>query len=241
MTIKCVAIDDEYLALDVIKNYAQKITFLELVEVFDNGLSFITYAKENTVDLLFLDIQMKELTGIQLLKSLSNPPLIVFTTAYDVYAVESYELDVLDYLLKPISFERFVKAVDKAYNRLISNQTVKNNIKDITIGNSSEDFLFVKSGTSLERIAYSDILYIKGERDYLKIVTLEKSILVLLKFKYFEDLLPSNKFFRVHKSYMVCIDKIKKIDSNLIYISDVKIPMGSSYKTTFLGAINNHQ
>ncbi|WP_422079332.1 LytR/AlgR family response regulator transcription factor [Ulvibacterium sp.] len=241
MIINCAAVDDEYLALDVIAKYIQKVPFLRLRGTFDSAISFMAYLKENTVDVLFLDIQMKELTGIQLLKSLSNPPLVIFTTAYDAYAVESYELNVIDYLLKPISFERFVQAVDKAYNKLLPQNSGYATGKDIAIGNTAENFFFVKSGTSLERISYDDILYIKGERDYLKVVTHSKSLLVLLKFKYFEDLLPSDQFYRVHRSYMVAMDKIEKIQGNLIYIADTKIPMGNNYRNSFIDEVTKQR
>lgn len=241
MVINCAAVDDEYLALDVIAKYIQKVPFLRLQGTFDSAMSFMAYLKENTVDVLFLDIQMKELTGIQLLKSLSNPPLVIFTTAYDAYAVESYELNVIDYLLKPISFDRFVQAVDKAYNKLLPLRSGYSTAKDIAIGNTAENFFFVKSGTSLERISYDDILYIKGERDYLKVVTHNKSLLVLLKFKYFEDLLPSDQFYRIHKSYMVAMDKIEKIQGNLIYIATARIPMGNSYRSRFLDAVTKQR
>ncbi len=241
MIINCAAVDDEYLALDVIGKYIQKVPFLRLQGTFDSGMSFMTHLKENTVDLLFLDIQMKELTGIQLLKSLSNPPLVIFTTAYDAYAVESYELDVIDYLLKPISLERFVKAVDKAYNKLLPHSSANTTVKDIAIGNTAENFFFVKSGTSLERISYDDILYIKGERDYLKVVTHNKSLLVLLKFKYFEDFLPSDQFYRVHRSYMVAMDKIEKIQGNRIHIANAKIPMGNNYRNSFIDEVTRQR
>lgn len=198
-------------------------------------ISAISYLNQNQVDLLFLDIQMKELTGMQLLKSLRVRPMVILTTAYDNYALQSYEFDVMDYLLKPISFERFVKSADKAYNRFLSFQPKMNRPKEnLTISNSAEDFFFVKSGTMLTRIAFDDILFIKGERDYLNIVTELENILVLLNFKYFEDLLPSDRFFRVHKSYMVALNKIKNIENNTIHIKDISIPIGSSYRTFFL-------
>lgn len=242
MKALCIAIDDEHLALDVIRNYCQKLTFLDLVETFDNGMSAISYLKQHPVDMIFLDIQMKEFTGLQLLKSLTNPPLVIFTTAYDQYAVESFELDVLDYLLKPISFQRFVKAANKAYNRLLQESPqMKTDEPHTSVKQHASDFFFVKSGHAFEKIFHDDILYIKGERDYLKIVTTQKSILVLLNFTYFEDTLPENQFYRVHKSYMVAISKIKKIDSNQIFIGDTTIPIGGTYRTAFLKEVLNQK
>lgn len=242
MKIKCIAIDDEYLAMDIIEEYVKKIPFLELIEKFDNAISAIAYINQNEVDLLFLDIQMKELTGIQLLKSLRVRPMVILTTAYDNYALESYEFDVMDYLLKPISFERFVKSADKAYNQFLSYQLKRKMPKEhLAISNLAEDFFFVKSGTVLERIVFDDILYIKGERDYLSIVTEQRKILVLLNFKYFEDLLPKDRFFRVHKSYMVALNKIVNIENNMIHIKDTSIPIGSSYRTFFLAEITKRK
>lgn len=238
MKIKCIAVDDEYLALDIIEAYVKKTPFLELVAKFDNAISAMEYLNQNKVDLLFLDIQMKELTGLQLLKSLRVKPMVILTTAYDNYALQSYEFDVMDYLLKPIPFERFVKAMDKAYNHFLSLQPKANlKSKNIAISDSSEEFFFVKSGTKLERIVFEDILYIKGERDYLNIVTQQKNFLVLHNFKYFEDLLPKNFFFRVHKSYMVALNKIKSINGNIIQINEVNIPISSSYKAAFFAKV----
>lgn len=236
MIIQSIAIDDEYLALDVIKEYAQKVPFLNLKKSFDSPLLGMEYLKQYKVDLVFLDIQMKDITGLQFVKLLSTPPLVILTTAYDKYAVESYELDVLDYLLKPISFERFIKSVEKAYDKLIPANI---NDHDLPIANNAENYFFVKSGTSLERVAFDEILYIKGERDYLKIVTKDRSILVLYKFKQLEELLPPDQFCRVHKSYMIAIDKIKKVDSNLIYTSKAELPIGATYRNDFLKLITN--
>lgn len=170
MKISCIAIDDEPLALDIIRDYTQKVPFLDLVATFDNAIESIEYLKSNKVDLLFLDIQMDELTGIQLLNVLKEKPLVIFTTAYDSYAVKGYELDAIDYLLKPISLERFIKAADKVYDRLCKKQDQNTVVKEINT-NGPSDYFFVKTEFHLEKLKFSEVLYIEGMGDYLMIHT----------------------------------------------------------------------
>ncbi|MFA6924408.1 MAG: LytTR family DNA-binding domain-containing protein [Bacteroidales bacterium] len=233
MTINCIAIDDEPLALDIIKDYCSKIPFLNLIKTFYNPVDSIDYIAKNKVDLLFLDIQMDKLTGIQFLNALKQKPLTIFTTAYDKYAIKGFELDIVDYLLKPISFERFVKAVDKAFDKVNIQSNIKSETKEIYITNPSDDFIFVKTEYRFEKIQLSDILYIEGMSDYLRIVTPTKRIMTLLNFKKAEDILPQNKFIRVHKSFIVAIDKIENIERNRIKIADQLIPISETYKKNF--------
>jgi len=180
MKLNCIAVDDEILALKKIIRYAEKIDYLNLLGTFDNALSTFSFLRENQVDLIFLDIQMDELTGIQLLETLKNPPLVILTTAYDVYAIKAYELDVMDYLLKPIPFERFLKAVEKAYSRLmIDNSHYQKEIKNSdTLQNTKSipDYMFIKSGSKTIKVYFDKILYIEGMRDYLQIHTEGKKI-----------------------------------------------------------------
>jgi two-component system, LytTR family, response regulator len=212
MKIKCIAIDDEPLALEIIKDYSGKVPFLDLVKTFDNALESMDYLKNNKADLLFLDIQMEELTGIQLLKVLNPKPNVIFTTAYDSFAIQGFELDAVDYLLKPISFERFLKAVNKVYEKLNVEQLIENKSKEVTIYTPGDDYFFVKTEFRLEKVKFSDILYIEGMGDYLRIVTPGKRLMTLQNFKKMEEMLPANKFYRVHKSYIVSLDKIENIE-----------------------------
>lgn len=234
--MNCIAVDDEVLALKKIKRYAEKIDYLNLLGTFDNALSTFSFLRENHVDLIFLDIQMDELTGIQLLETIKNPPYIILTTAFDEYALKAYELDVIDYLLKPIPFERFVKAVEKVYARFLKDfqfQPKTSKMEIVTQQTEKPEYTFIKSGNKTVKMYFSKILYIEGMRDYLQIRTEDSKIMTLLNFKTIQDLLDPQKFIRVHKSYIVAIDKIDYIESNAIKIRDKFIPVSSSYKIAF--------
>lgn len=232
MRLKCIAIDDEPLALEIITDYISRVPFLELIQTFDNGIESIDYLKNNSVDLMFLDIQMESLTGTQLVKALSHKPEVIFTTAYDTYAVEGFELDAADYLLKPISFERFVKAVDKVYNRLRSD-IFKQHYSEVTIANPVENFFFVKTENRLQKVFFNDILYVEGQGDYLRIICRNSKIMTLQNFKTLENILPVDNFIRVHKSYMVAVNKIESVIKNRIKIGTESIPVSDSYKKIF--------
>lgn len=233
MKINCIAIDDEPLALDIIKDYAQKIPFLDLQCCFDNALESLNYLKNNSVDLLFLDIQMEELTGIQLLNILKQKPLVIFTTAYDNYAIKGFELDAVDYLLKPISFERFLKAVDKAYEKLQFDKVLKNNTVTNVGAMPYDEFFFVKTEFRMEKVKFSEILYIEGMGDYLKIVTPTKKIMTLQNFRSMEEMLPQRQFCRVHKSFIVSLDKIESVERCRIKIGERTLPISDTYKKFF--------
>src|SRR5210317_2175886 len=175
MKMNCIAVDDEILALKKIQRFAEKIDYLNLLGTFDSALSTFTFLRENKVHLIFLDIQMDEFTGIQFLETLKDPPYVILTTAYDEYALKAYELDVIDYLLKPIPFERFVKAVEKAYARYLKDLTHQKNQMTANMVESAQEnkqeYTFVKSGTKTVKLYYDKILYIEGMRDYLQIHT----------------------------------------------------------------------
>jgi len=239
MKLRCIAVDDEPLALNIIEDYIRQIDYLEYLNGFDNPLEVITYLKNHDVDLLFLDIQMSKLTGIQLLEVIKNKPFVIFTTAYEKYALQGYELDVLDYLLKPISFERFVKSVDKAYERIKLKVSDAVSNEKTLISNPKENYLFVKTGNKLQKIDFEDIFYIEGMSEYLKIVTSNGYILTLQNFTKLSSALPKDTFVRVHKSYMVSIDKIESIERNRIKIMDKMIPISNTYKKTFYDVLNN--
>lgn len=241
MELKCIAIDDEPLALDLIKQYTSKVSFLKLIGAFENPLDAIQFLSANQVDLIFLDVQMEEISGIQFLKVLTNKPKVIMTTAYDKYAVAGFELDVVDYLLKPISFERFLKAVNKVYD-LINLERQNNTSDKIKLENeilNNDTYFFVKSGTQLIKINYDDVLYIEGQGDYLSIVTKNKKILTLQTFSKMEKILPENVFVRVHKSYIVSLPHIEKIERNRIIIGEKYIPISESYKDNFYKKIES--
>jgi DNA-binding LytR/AlgR family response regulator len=225
--INCVIIEDEPLAIEKIMIYISKLPSLNLLQTFNSGVSAIPFLKTNQVDLIFLDIEMKELTGIQLLESINIKSKIIITTAYEKYALKGFELQVSDYLLKPISFERFVKAIDKVSEE-INQQTV----------NKKNSKVFIKTEYRLEGIETSEILYIEGMGDYRRIVTSDQRIMTLQTFKELLDILPAEKFCRVHNSFIVAINKIKKIERNRIVINEMYIPISNSYSKDFFNKIN---
>ena len=237
MELRCIAIDDEPLALEIITAYIEKVPFLKLIKTFDNAIDSIDFIKKNKIDLMFLDIQMESLTGIQLIHALKERPEVIFTTAFSSYAVEGFELDAADYLLKPISFERFVKSVDKVYNKFVQPKTKSENLKQPS-KSSSGNYIFVKTENRLQKVSFSEILYIEGQGDYLKIVAPTAKIMTLQNFKKFEETLPSENFIRVHKSYLVAVNKIESISRNRIKIGSALIPVSDSYKNAFYDLIS---
>jgi two-component system, LytTR family, response regulator len=237
MKIHCIAIDDEPLALDIIREYCSKVSFLNLIRVFDNAVESIEFIRNNPVDLIFLDIQMEELTGIQLLHALKHRPSVIFTTAYDSYAIQGYDLDVIDYMLKPISFERFVKGVDKVYEKMQTDIKSKGPIDPSASSNSGDTFFFVKTETRIEKVRFSDVLYIEGMGDYWRIITITKKIMSLLNYKKLDEILPKNQFVRVHKSFIVALDKIDNVERNRIKVADRLIPISESFRKAFFDLI----
>jgi DNA-binding LytR/AlgR family response regulator len=224
----CIIIEDEPLALEKTKDFVNKVPFLNLTATFDNALNGLTYLNNNKVDVLFLDINMDELSGIELLESSKINSQVIITTAYQEYALKGYELHITDYLLKPFTFNRFLQAVNKAQENLSQRSTEK-----------QLDFIFVKTENRLEKIMISDILYIEGMRDYLRIHTSNKKIMTLQSFSELEQLIPAHLVCRVHKSYMVAVNKIESIERSRIKIADQIIPVSETYKEAFLQLINN--
>ncbi len=233
MTLRAIAVDDEPLALEVIERFSQKIPSLELINTFQSPIEAMEYLKENPVDLLFLDIQMPDLTGLQFLQSLTEKPMIIFTTAFTEYAVDSYEFDAVDYLLKPVLFDRFYKAVNRAELQLQAKEALQAQDGDDAVGNG-KDFLFIKSDTRFFRVSLSDILLIEGMRDYIAVHTPKQRILTLMSMTNMLKKLPSDRFMRVHKSYIIGLDHIALIQHNRVFINDKEIPISSSYKEEFL-------
>lgn len=241
MQINCIAIDDEPLALDIIKAYCAKVPFLNLAGTFSNGMDTLEYLRNNTVDLMFLDIQMEELTGIQLLNSLKNKPLVIFTTAYDQYALQGFDLDVLDYLLKPIPFERFVKAANKALEQTQKNKVNQTEKQERAVVSNQNTFFFVKTETRIEKVNSSEVLYVEGMGDYWRIVTKTRRIMTLMNAKGIEEILHEPGFCRVHKSFFVSVDKIEFVERKQIKIGEILIPVSDTYQKNFFDLIEKHK
>jgi two-component system LytT family response regulator len=240
LNLKCLIVEDEPLARSLLTEYVRKVPYLELVEACASPLAAIELLHKNTIDILFLDIQMPEITGITLLKTLQKKPLVILTTAYSEYALESYELDVLDYLLKPVTFERFLKSVDKATQRL----TVKTNPVQVESQPTSEpapSFVFVKDGTKLVKIRFDDILYVEGLKDYVTIHTKLQKIVTLQRLKALEEQLPANKFIRIHHSYIVALEAINTVHKGEVQIGNALLPISDSYKKAFKEFIEKNQ
>lgn len=226
MVSKCIIVEDEPLASERLRSFIAKVKWLELTGCFSNALEALDHLKTNAVDVLFLDVEMEELTGIQLLESASIDAHVIITTAYDKYALKGYDLNVTDYLLKPFTFERFLQAIDKVTPAAHSNRS-----------HPHKEFLFVKTENRLERVAWKEILFIEGMRDYRRIHTLQTKIMTLQTFGEFEKAFPSDVICRVHKSYMVAMDKIDSLERNRIRIGDHYIPISESYKNAFFELI----
>ena len=238
MSISCIIVEDEPLARNLLKDYVSKVPFLNLLNECSSPIAAIEVLTHTPVDLLFLDIQMPEITGITLLKILPRKPLIILTTAYSEYALESYELDVVDYLLKPITFERFLKAVNKVSQRLNTSQEIPT--KEPLESGPPINFIFVKDGTKLVKIFFDDILYIEGLKDYVIIHTNTKKTITLQRIKNLEMQLPQNKFIRIHNSYIVSLAAIETIYKEKIQIGKVQIPISDTYRKQFKEFINRN-
>jgi two-component system LytT family response regulator len=231
MRINCIAIDDEPLALSKLEGFISKLPHLTLIETFDNAVEAMGWLKDNPVDLIFLDIQMEQLTGIQFLEATGTRSRIVITSAFDQYAIKGFELSVTDYLLKPLSFPRFMQAVNKVMDYYTEKHAAQKETE------CDDTFVFVKTEYRLERVDFDDILYIEGMKDYLRIICANKKIMTLQSFSKIEECLPAKKFCRVHKSFIVAIDKIKSVERGVIIISDQRIPVSNTYKEGFFSRI----
>ena len=223
--MRCMIIDDEPLAAKLIAAYIEKMDELEMTAMFHNPLKALSYLQENEVDLIFLDIQMPELSGIQFAKIISDKTKIIFTTAYPDYAIEGFELNAVDYLMKPINLERFIKSVNR-----IKEQFQETKQQKTTNSESTSDYIFVKTEYRHQKIKFEDILYFKGYGDYVAIYKLDEKILTLQNLKHFEQVLPSQKFMRIHKSYIIALDKIDFIEKNRVVIDKEYIPVSNSYQ-----------
>ena len=256
MNLSCIIVEDEPLARQLLEQYVRKVPHLELLKAFSNPLEALDFLRNNEVDILFSDIQMPEITGITLLKILQKKPLIILTTAYSEYAIEGYELDVIAYLLKPITFEKFLKAVEKATQLKSEKQPLIEEKRAIpviasdslttkgvaqAIPNDIQPFIFVKDGTKLVKIRLPDILYIEGLKDYVSIYTREKKIVTLQTLKSLETQLPDNQFIRIHNSYIVSLEGIDAIDKERVQIGKSFLPISDTYRKAFKEFIERNQ
>ena len=228
--VRCIAVDDEPLALDIISDYVAKVPELTLVASTTNAIEALAMVQNGEVDLAFLDVQMPELTGIQFLKIINGKCDVILTTAYPQYALDGYELNVVDYLLKPIAFDRFYRSVQKVLNNRAPQSPP---LVSAAPNGDAVDFIFVKTEHKIQRVDLDDILYIEGLKDYISIYTAMERIVTLQNMKKMEDILPSNRFVRVHRSYIVALDKIASIERGRIFIEDKVIPVGDTYRDAF--------
>jgi two-component system LytT family response regulator len=227
MQIDCIIIEDEPLAQERLKGYIQKLSYLRLLAAFDSGLDALSFLQTHPVDLIFLDINMGDFSGIQLLESIRPDGQVVISTAYHEYALKGFDLNVTDYLLKPYTFERWLQAVDKAINNKVKAPSIP-----------APNFIFVKTEYRLEKLQFDELLYIEGMRDYRRIFTLTKQILTLETFGELEQRLPPGVACRVHKSFMVALDKIDSVERDLIRIGKTEIPVSETYRKQFMQLLN---
>lgn len=249
----CIIVEDEPLARQLLEQYILKIPHLDLLRSFSNPIEALDYLGQNEVDILFSDIQMPEITGITLLKILKKKPLIILTTAYSEYAIEGYELDVIAYLLKPITFEKFLKAIEKARqikaeklqtiqeDRILLESPLSPDAKGQNTEGGASPFIFVKDGTKLVKIRLKDILYIEGLKDYVSIHTGDKKVVSLQTLKALETQLPDSQFIRVHNSYIIALDAIEVIERDRIQIGKTFIPISDTYRKAFKEFIEKNQ
>ncbi len=234
--MNCIIVDDEPLAREVLEQFVNKVPFLNLKALCGDAFQAMAVLNNDSIDLIFLDIQMPDLSGMQMYQSLSTKPQVIFTTAYSDYAIEGFEVDATDYLLKPFSYERFMKAVVKAYDNF-----KKTNIKEGSIRNlNTPEFLFVKDGTKTVKIHLKNVLYMEGMKDYIRIHTKTNSIMTLMSMQTMLGKLDSNLFIRVHRSYIISIANIDAIQRNRIIIGDNWIPVGNYYKDNFKEAMERY-
>lgn len=230
--MKCIIVDDEPLAREGIQLNIEEVEFLELVGEFGNPIAANDFLQKNEVDLMFLDVQMPGMTGLEFLKSLQQKPLTIMTTAYAEYALEGFELDVIDYLVKPVRLSRFIKAVNKAKQYYDLQQK-----KDMTVESISNEFIYIKSERKYIRIFFKDIKYIKGLKDYVMIYTSKDKVMTAMNIKTINAQLPDSIFVRISKSYIININYIDAVELDFIQLSGEEIPLGKTYRESF---INNY-
>jgi len=252
--VHCIIVDDEPLAQDVIAAHIARMPQLQVVQRCSNAMEAFEALHKNRTDLLFLDINMPVISGLNFLRSLKDPPAVILTTAYTDYALEGYELDVVDYLLKPIPFERFAKAVNKALQKLGQQDRGLSAIIETPLpvqapasapatapAQPEKNYFFIKADGKLVKLNYDEIRYVEGMKDYLKIYTTGSTYVVHQTMKGMEEQLPATKFVRIHKSYIIAVSAIKSIAGNIIHIEKGELPLGNSYKDALLGIVSNSE
>lgn len=228
--INCVIVDDEPIAREIIQTYCAHLPVLNVVASCSNALEAKAALQKQKIDILFLDINMPVLNGIAFLKTLKNQPQVVFTTAYKEYAVDAFDLSACDYLLKPFSLERFIVAVDKAFEKLNAMPVVNQERSE----GKNEDYIFIKTDGKIYKILYNDLLFVEAQGNYTKIVTAQNTLLPVMTFSSFEEIVPKTLFLRVHRSFIINKSKITHIEGNRVFINKNEIPIGSNYKEDFL-------
>ncbi|MBB6462881.1 LytR/AlgR family response regulator transcription factor [Flammeovirga kamogawensis] len=236
--IKTIIVDDEHLARSLIADYVSKVPYLELLGTFKNAIEAMAFLQSHTIDLMFLDIQMPNLSGIEFVESMgSNKPMIVFTTAYSEYAIKGFELNAFDYLLKPVTFPRFLQTINKVGKQFELLTTSKGEVQHslpVQNINTKNGSITIKADYKLYRIKFEDLLYMEGQKEYVAFHTSQKSILTLTSLKKLENDLPSEKFIRIHKSYIVNINAIETLEGNILGVNGVELPVGLSYRADLL-------
>ena len=229
--LRCIVIDDEALARKYLKDYISKVPFLEFINDFNSPLKAYDLLERGEVDLMFLDIQMPDITGLDFLRSLNRKPYVILTTAYKEYALEGYELDIIDYLLKPFSFDRFLKAANKVNNAILSKEKKPEPSSTYNQTDFHEDYIIIRADRKYYKINYDDLIFIEGQKAYVTFHSVgKKNITALASLRELEEKLPEDKFIRIHKSYIVSIKKIDSLEGNMIEIINEKLPVGKSYK-----------
>ena len=237
MEIKTLIVDDEPLAQNVIEQYAKKLPQLKIVDKCNDAICAHQALQNNHIDLIFLDINMPKLSGISFLKNLKNPPLVIFTTAYSEYALEGFELNALDYLKKPFSFDRFCKACFKAEELLRLKQTDQ---KPKLMKEDKQDFFFVKSNKKTYKVKFSEICYVEGLGDYVQLHLTDQKIVANLSMKKMMEILPEKDFYRIHKSFIISLQKLELVEGNSVKINNKRLPIGNSYRQQFMEYVNEH-
>lgn len=236
MKTKCLIVDDEPLARELIRGHVEKLENFEIVAECNDAMKALNVIREKQVDLIFMDIQMPQITGIEFLKTLKHPPKVIITTAYREYALEGFELDVVDYLLKPITFERFLKSVNKFYQMSQDEiQVVAGNLSERI---ADESFIYIKENKKVVKVLLSEIKYIEGLSEYVQVYTDKKKIITKTSMSQMEEKLPSENFLRIHKSFIVSVGKIEAFTANTIEIQGKELPIGRSFKNAVLSALN---
>jgi DNA-binding LytR/AlgR family response regulator len=237
MKLKCLIVEDEPIAQEILKSYIDKTDFLEIVAQLTNAIEAFSFIQNNPISLLFLDIKMPQMSGIELLKALSHKPKVVITSAYRDYAIDAFDLDVVDYLLKPFSFERFLKAVSKGMNETTG---IKGDDSSIKSFQKEKPFIFVKGNKQLQKIYIEEILYLESQRDYLKFkLVAGQEIITRQTIGYYEQFLPAQLFIRIHRSFIVAVDKIKAAETTRLLTGNTYLPIGRNYKTIVSDFLKN--